>query len=94
MLPILQSLFTDAELMDMEDRIVSGLAPEEMIAVARLMIPAATRTDRLVMLGAMRANAPAEAFAAIIDLAARPSLSAADFAHLSDGLGLEMELAA
>lgn len=88
MLPILQSLFTDAELMDMEDRIVSGLAPEEMIAVARLMIPAATRTDRLSMLGAMRANAPAEAFAAIIGLAAQPTLSEADFAHLSEGLGL------
>jgi len=88
MLPILQSLFTDEELMDMEDRIVSGLAPEEMVAVARLMIPAATRTDRLAMLGAMRANAPAEAFAAIIGLAAQPTLSPADFAHLSEGLGL------
>ena len=88
MLPILQSLFTDEELREMEDRITGGLAPEAMIAVARLMIPAATRTDRLAMLGAIRANAPAEAFAAIIGLAARPTLSEADFAHLSEGLGL------
>jgi hypothetical protein len=88
MLPILQGLFTDEELMDMEDRIVSGMGPEEMIAVARLMIPAATRADRLAMLGALRANAPAEAFAAIIGLAAQPTLSEADFAHLSEGLGL------
>lgn len=88
MLPILQSLFTDEELIHMEDCIVSALPPEEMVTFARLMIPAATRTDRLAMLGAMRANAPAEAFAAIIDLAAQPTLSKADFAHLSEGLGL------
>lgn len=89
MLPILQSLFTDEDLLDMEDRIVSSHAPEEMIFACRLMIPAATRSDRVAMLGAMRANAPAEAFAAIIDEAARPSLSAADFAHLSEGLALD-----
>jgi hypothetical protein len=88
MLPILQSLFTDEELIDMEDRIVSALPPEEMIAVGRVMIPAATRSDRIGMLGAIRANAPAEAFAAIIELAVKPTLSPADFAHLSDGLGL------
>lgn len=88
MLPILQSLFTNEDLLDMEDRIVSSHAPEEMIVASRLMIPAATRSDRVAMLGAMRANAPAEAFAAIIEHGARPSLSAADFAHLSEGLGL------
>jgi hypothetical protein len=88
MLPILQSLFTDDELREMEERITGGLAPEAMIAVARLMIPAATRTDRLAMLGAIRANAPAEAFDALIGLAAQPTLSEADVIHLSEGLGL------
>lgn len=88
MLPILQSLFTDDELSHMEDRIVSALSPEEMVVFASLMIPAATRSDRLAMLDAIRANAPAEAFAAIIGHAARPTLSAADFAHLAEGLGL------
>ncbi|HEX5380460.1 MAG TPA: hemerythrin domain-containing protein [Phenylobacterium sp.] len=87
-MPILQSLFTDEELAGMEDRILSALAPEEMVAMGRMMIPAATRTDRISMLGALRANAPAEAFGAIIELAARPALSPADFAHLSEGLGL------
>lgn len=88
MLPILQSLFTDEELMALEDAIVSQIPPEEMVAVAGLMIPAATRTDRISMLSALRANAPAEAFGAILAVAVQPNISAEDFAHLSEGLGL------
>ena len=88
MLPILQSLFSDEELMALEDAIVSQIPPEEMVAVASLMIAAATRTDRIGMLSAMRANAPAEAFGAILSVAVRPNISADDFAHLSEGLGL------
>lgn len=88
MLPILQSLFSDEELMALEDAIVSQIPPDEMMAVAGLMIPAATRTDRIGMLSALRANAPAEAFGAILALAVRPNISADDFAHLSEGLGL------
>ena len=88
MLPILQSLFSDEELMALEDAIVSQIPPDEMMAVAGLMIPAATRTDRIGMLSAMRANAPAEAFGAILAVAVQPNLSADDFTHLSQGLGL------
>lgn len=88
MLPILQSLFSDEELMALEDAIVSQIPPEEMVAVAGLMIPAATRTDRISMLSALRANAPAEAFGAILAVAVQPNISADDFAHLSEGLGL------
>lgn len=88
MLPILQSLFSDEELMALEDAIVSQIPPEEMLAVAGLMIPAATRTDRIGMLSALRANAPAEAFGAILAVSVQPNISADDFAHLSEGLGL------
>lgn len=94
MLPILQALFTDAELMAMEDRIISGLSPEQMVAVGRLMLPAATRSDRILMLDAIRANAPAEAFAAILQLAVPRSLSPTDVEHLSEALGLDLGLAA
>ena len=59
-----------------------------MIAFGRLLIPASTRAERLAMLQALRANAPAEAFAAILDLAARPSLCDADWRHLAEGLEL------
>lgn len=88
MLPVLQGLFTDAELAGIEDRILSALTPEEIISVGRLMIPAATRADRIALLSGLRANAPAEAFQAIMELAARPSLSHSDYIHLCLGLGL------
>lgn len=88
MLPVLQSLFTNAELAGVEDHILSELTPEEIIGFGRLMIPAATRADRVSLLSAMRANAPAEAFEAIMELSARPSLSESDYAHLCRGLGL------
>lgn len=87
-LPILQSLFTDEELISIEDKILSGLSPDQMVAFGRFMIPAATRRDRITLLSAIRATAPAEAFAAIIELSAKPTLSEADFSHLWDGLGL------
>jgi hypothetical protein len=87
-LPVLQSLFTDDELRGIEDRIISGLAPEEVIAFGRAMIPAATRRERIVLLEAMCANAPAEAFAAILAQSARPTPDDADYVHLCDGLGI------
>ncbi len=94
MLPVLQSLFTDAELSGIEDGILSALSPEEIVGFGRLMIPAATRADRIALLSAMRANAPAEAFSAIMQMSARPTLSPADYAHLCRGLGLEAPQAA
>lgn len=94
MLPVLQSLFTDEELSGVEDAILSALSPEDIVAFGRLMIPAATRADRISLLSAMRANAPAEAFAAIMEHSARPTLSPADYAHLCRGLGLEAPAAA
>jgi hypothetical protein len=88
LLPMLQSLFTDEELSDIEDHILSGLSPDEIVAFGRLMIPAATRADRISLLSAVRANAPAEAFEAIMTFAARPSLCHGDYVHLCLGLGL------
>jgi hypothetical protein len=87
-LPILQSLFADDELIEIEDRIMSRVAPAEMVAYGRLMIPAATRAERISLLDAIRANAPAEAFRGIMEGAARPTLSRADYEHLCSGLGM------
>jgi hypothetical protein len=86
--PILCGAFTDAELAAIEGGIIASLAPDEVMAFMRLMIPAMNRTERVGLLGGMRAGAPPEAFAAVIEHAARPTLSAADFAHLSAALGL------
>ena len=87
MMPVLQSLFSDEELVAIEGQIVAGLSPQEKVSFGRFMIPAATPADRIAFLGGVRANAPAEAFQAMIELSARPSLSPRDFTRLCEGLG-------
>lgn len=87
--PTLHSMFTDTELEDIEMQIVATLTPEKAIAYMRLMIPASNPDERANLLGGMKAAAPPEAFSAVIDLAARPTLSAAEFAELSRRIGLD-----
>lgn len=86
--PQLWSRFSDGELMVIEGQIVGSLAPEEAMAFMRLMIPAANPAERVAMLGGMRQQAPREAFDAVIEFAARPTLSPAEFADLADRLEL------
>jgi hypothetical protein len=86
--PILHSMFTDKELEDIEMRIISTLTPEKVIAYMRLMIPASNPDERANLLGGIKASAPPEAFKAVIDLAARPTLGAPEFAALSRRIGL------
>jgi hypothetical protein len=90
-LPVLQSLFTDAELIAIEHDIVAALSPEQAIDFARLMIPASNPSERLEWVGGLREAAPPEAFAAVMALAAQPTLSACAFARLREGLGLAAE---
>jgi hypothetical protein len=87
-LPLLHAHFTDDELREMEGRIVASLAPEEAIAEMQLMIPAMNRDERIRFLSFARSAAPPEAFEAIMNFAARPTLGAEDYRHLSGGLGL------
>jgi hemerythrin-like domain-containing protein len=88
-LPILQSLFSNQELAGIEDRIVSAIPAEQKIAYGRFTIPAATQAERIALLEAIRANAPAEIFLAIMKQSAEPSLSEADYADLCARLGFE-----
>jgi hypothetical protein len=87
--PLLQSLFTDAELEAIEMNIIATLTPEKAIAYMRLMIPASNPDERASLLGGMKASVPAEVFSTVIELAARPTLSAADFTELSRRIGLD-----
>ncbi|WP_308910272.1 hypothetical protein [Pseudokordiimonas caeni] len=82
-MPVLWENMDDAEIGIIHGRIVGAIPPEEMMAYMRLMLPAITPADRLGMLVGIRAGAPAEAYQAILQLAARPSLSADDFAWLT-----------
>jgi hypothetical protein len=87
--PLLQQLFSDAELEAIEMEIIKTLTPEKAIAYMRLMIPASNPDERAGLLAGMKATAPAEAFDAVIELAARPTLSAAEFADLARRLELK-----
>jgi hypothetical protein len=86
--PLLHSLFTDAELIAIEGAIVASIPPAEMMLNLRVMLPAASRPERAAFLGFMRAGAPAEVFAAVLEHAARPALTPDDFADLTRRLAV------
>lgn len=81
--PKLCARLSDEQLAELEMRIVASLAPDEMIAVMRIMLPAMSPEERIGLLTGMKADAPPEAYSAVITLAAEPTLSADDFAQLN-----------
>jgi hypothetical protein len=87
-LPLLHRLFSDAELIAIEGAIVASLPPEEAMAFMKLMIPAMNPPERIGFLAFVRATAPDEAFEAMLNFAARPSLTPKDYQQVVQGLGL------
>lgn len=85
--PLLCALFSDDELVAMEQSIIASLSPTETIDVMRLMLPAMNPAERTGLLTGMKAGAPQQAYAAVIEHAARPTLPVDDFAEL-ERLGL------
>lgn len=73
--------FTDAELVDLHDRLVASIAPDEMAEVLRWMVPNVTPSERAALLAGIQAKAPAEAFSQVLDLV-RPLLGARDWDKL------------
>ncbi|MGD9833705.1 MAG: hypothetical protein AB7U92_13245 [Piscinibacter sp.] len=82
--------YGDDELMALHQRIVASLPPEENLLVMRWMIPASTPAERAQVLGGMRAGAPAEAFAAVLD-AVRPHLDDHAWDQLARALGVPQQ---
>lgn len=80
--PQLCALFTDAELIEMELKIIGSLAPEDTMSFMQLMIPAMNRSERVMLLSGMKQGAPPEVYAAVIDNAARPALDPEEMTHL------------
>ncbi len=79
--------YSDAELLQLQARLVASLPPEENLAVLRWMIPAMAPSERLAVLGDMQAHAPAPAFMAAL-ARVRPHLCEAEWAKLARGLDL------
>jgi hypothetical protein len=87
---VLWANYSDDELMALHHRIVASLPPEENLLVMRWMIPASTPAERAQVLGGMRAGAPAEAFAAVLD-AVRPHLDDHAWDQLARALGVPQQ---
>ncbi len=91
--PLLWSLYSDAELREVEDRLVASLSPGEVASVLRWMLPALRPVERCDMLAAMRAQLPSEAFAGVLAIA-RHALDPAGWTKLARALDIEAHGAA
>jgi hypothetical protein len=89
-LPVLQSLFSDEELIGIEVAIVSSLTPEQKMATGRVMVPAATRAERVALISKIRIGVPPQAFEPLLAATSQATLSPADYAALRTSLGLHM----
>lgn len=74
--PLLCTLFTDAELQQLEMAIVSNLDPATNMAFLRHIMPATNHGERAAMLGGMKAGMPPHIYAAVIEQAVLPDLGA------------------
>lgn len=86
--PLLWAHFSDAEIQAIEMKIIGSMPPEKNMAFMRIMIPAMNPAERAALLGGMKQAAPKEAFDAVIEFAARPNLTAAEFADLAARLAI------
>jgi len=84
-MPALWEVATDAEIAEIEQRLVASIPPEEMDSYLRWMIPAMNTPERVGMLSGMRAGAPKEVFEGVRSLA-RSVLSPTDDEALTTGL--------
>ncbi|MBS0343192.1 MAG: hemerythrin domain-containing protein [Proteobacteria bacterium] len=78
--------YTDGELVDLHNRLVASIPPEEMMFCMRWMVPFMNPGERAAVLADMRAHAPAPAFAAVLEMA-RPHLQAREWDKLMQALG-------
>lgn len=70
LLPDLQAAFSDAELRDLEGRIVAAIAPDKMAMFLDAMLDALPQADGAAMLGAMQAGMPPAAYAGLMQAVA------------------------
>ena len=84
---VLWARYTDAELVEIHDRLVASIPPAEMMMIARWMVPFMNPAERVGVLCGVRQNAPAPAFRAILDTV-RPHLGGNEWAKLARALDL------
>ncbi|WP_297107275.1 hypothetical protein [uncultured Devosia sp.] len=80
----LQYAFTDAELMEIEHRIVTSIPAEEVPLSVVPMLCAMHPSDRRATLSGMKQGMPPEAFGGVMEGMVRPHVSDREWAQLSD----------
>jgi len=84
---VLWARYTDAELIDLHHRLVASIPPAEMMHTLRWLLPSLNPAERTALLQDMRAQAPAPAFQAVLDLV-QPHLSGQEWRKLTHSLNL------
>lgn len=88
---VLWSVYSDAELIDIENMLKASISPQGMAIIARWMLTANDHAFRVAMLSGARAHAPAEVFEMLLGIA-RANLSERDWRKVAQAL--EFSLAA
>lgn len=83
----LWSLYTDAELADVEQRLVSCIGAAEMSLTLRWMVPALSPAERAAFLGEMQRQMPPEALRGVLDIV-RPVLDDTAWGKLARALNV------
>lgn len=83
----LWSLYTDAELADVHQRLVASIDAAEMSLVLRWMVPAMSPAERAAMLGEMQRQMPPEALRGVLDIV-RPVLDDTAWGKLARALNV------
>ncbi len=81
----LWAAYSDAELLQIEQRIIASIAPAEMAALLHWMIPTMSPAERAGMLTGMRQGMPPDAFVGVLQIA-RSVLDDRAWARLSAAL--------
>lgn len=84
---VLWATCSDAEIADIEHRLVASIAPAEMAVMARWMVPALNPAERAVLLQGMQAQLPPQAMQGLLDIV-RPHLDERGWAKLSRALAM------
>jgi hypothetical protein len=86
-MPALEQAIGVPAVVELHERIVASIPPDEMARSLAFMLPAMNVEDRCEMLGGMRAAAPAPAFEAVLGLA-RSVLRPAEFDAIASRLAI------
>lgn len=84
---VLWARYTDAELIAIHDALLASIPPAEMMFTLRWLVPYMSPDERCALLGGMREQAPAPAFAAALETV-QPHLTLTEWAKLARALGL------